>query len=91
MKKWFTKLGWLDAFSLFVLWMLLCREYAMFIALGIFFADLKRTHELCSFGDSSDFVLGLLYKSSFTFLLIIVCLLLQCIKLIKQSQKNKHF
>ena len=91
MKKCFSALGWLDAISIFVLWMLAWREVTMFMALGHFSLDLQGATETESRDNpNSRFVWELAIKSFISVLLIIGYSLLRGIIFLKrQCSKGK--
>jgi hypothetical protein len=83
MKKWRIHLGWLDAISLLMLWMLICREYMAVVSLGTFAENLKTD----SLGESGTFVWNFALKSGGNIVLIVICLFMQVIKVFRRQGK----
>ena len=88
MKKWFTRLGWLDAISIFILWMLLFREHRIFIALPRFSTNLNSIIENNTNNNPDAFIMDLAMQSLNNFLLIILFVILQSIKILRRRIKK---
>jgi len=88
MKKWFTRLGWLDAISIFLLWMLLFREHRIFIALSRLSSNIICMSENEIFNLSNTFIKELSSLSKGNFFIISLFILLQGIKILSCQLKK---